>query len=261
MLPARSNARHGHDPGLSLYTHLSDQHGPYSEWQRMVGHTLKPRLGIDIRVEKTLLWSQMPQPLPETDSYKRGQAVGALWHAFSGPHRLMNPVVPSTFVRRVVKFIELGVGWSGERPGSGTDIGFDLADVFEIGIALDLQDMGLNQLEVALFVRRHRPPLCAALAKIDWTAGQGSPVFMVVRARAATEPVRYTEDLSTLSFSRKQQISWYEPEFIEGGESVGKRLEQLGGRDRKRLVIEIRDLALSLAHYLPLMPVRKRGRR
>ena len=24
------NARYGHDPGLSLYTHLSDQHGPYS---------------------------------------------------------------------------------------------------------------------------------------------------------------------------------------------------------------------------------------
>jgi hypothetical protein len=24
------NARYGHDPGLSLYTHLSDQHGPYN---------------------------------------------------------------------------------------------------------------------------------------------------------------------------------------------------------------------------------------
>lgn len=27
---AEINARYGHDPGLSLYTHLSDQHGPYS---------------------------------------------------------------------------------------------------------------------------------------------------------------------------------------------------------------------------------------
>jgi TnpA family transposase len=24
------NARYGRDPGLSFYTHLSDQHGPYS---------------------------------------------------------------------------------------------------------------------------------------------------------------------------------------------------------------------------------------
>ena len=24
------NARYGHDPGLSLYTYVSDQHGPYS---------------------------------------------------------------------------------------------------------------------------------------------------------------------------------------------------------------------------------------
>jgi hypothetical protein len=24
------NARYGHDPGLGFYTHVSDQHGPYS---------------------------------------------------------------------------------------------------------------------------------------------------------------------------------------------------------------------------------------
>jgi hypothetical protein len=196
--------------------------------------------------------------LPETDSYKRGQAVAALWHAFSGPHRLLNPVIPSTFVRRVIKFIELGVGWSGERPGSGTDIGFDLADVFEIGIALDLQDLGLNQLEVARFVMIYRRQLREALAVMDLIPGQGLPVLMLLRARAATEPVRFTETLP-MGFSPKQ-ISWYEPEFIEGGESVGKRLEQLRGRDRKRLVIEIRDLAVSLAQHLPRMPVRKRGR-
>jgi hypothetical protein len=195
---------------------------------------------------------------PGTDTYKRGQAVLALWYAFAGPFRVANPAVPSTFVRRVGKFIELGVG-SDERPGAGTDIGFDLAAVFEIGIALNLQDMGLNQLEVARFVMMYRRQLWAARAAIDLNPGQGRPVIMMLRTRAATEPVRFAENPPNGFFSRKQ-ITWYEPEFVEGIESLSNRLEQLQGRDCKRLVIEIRDLALSLAHYLPLMPAKKRGR-
>jgi hypothetical protein len=195
---------------------------------------------------------------PEIDTYKRGQAVLALWHAFAGPFRVANPVAPSTFVRRVSKFIELGVG-SDERPGAGTDIGFDLAAVFEIGIALNLQDMGMNQLEVARFVRMYRQQLREALGKMDLTPGPGLPVIMVLRARAATEPVQFTETLPMGSFSGNQ-ITWYEPEFVQGIKSLSKRLEKLGHRDCKRLVIEIRDLALSLAHHLPLMPAKKRGR-
>jgi hypothetical protein len=193
---------------------------------------------------------------PDRDTYKRGQAVLALWHAFAGPFGVANPVAPSTFARRVSKFIELGVG-TGERPGAGTDIAFDLPAAFEIGIALDLQDIGLNQLEVARFVMIYRRQLREALAAIDLTSGQG-PVLMLLRARAATEPVRFTETLP-MGFSQKQ-MSWYEPEFVEGIEDLHERLEKLRHRDRKRLVIEIRDLALSLAHYLPQMPAKKRGR-
>ena len=192
----------------------------------------------------------------KTGTYKRGQAVLALWQTFAGPFGVANPVAPSTFARRVSKFIELGVG-TGERPGAGTDIGFDLPAVFEIGIALDLQDIGLNQLEVARFVMIYRRQLREALAAIDLTSGQG-PVLMLLRARAATEPVRFTENLP-MGFSQKQ-MSWYEPEFVEGIEGLGKRLEKLRDRDRKRLVIEISDLARSLAYHLPQMPAKKRGR-
>ena len=166
--------------------------------------------------------------------------------------------MPSAFARRVGKFIELGVG-SDERPGAGTDILFDLAAVFEIGIALDLQDIGLNQLEVARFIMTYRRQLRAELAAIDLTPDQGPPVIMLIRARAATEPVRFTETLP-MGFSSGKQITWYEPKFVEGIESLGKQLEKLGNRDRKRLVIEIRDLALSLARYLPQMQAKKRGR-
>ena len=192
-----------------------------------------------------------------TGTYKRGQAVLALWQTCAGSFGVANPVAPSTFARRVSKFIELGVG-TGERPGAGTDIGFDLPAVFEIGIALDLQDIGLNQLEVARFVMIYRRQLREALAAIDLTSSQGPPVLMLLRTRAATEPVRFTENLP-MGFSQKQ-MSWYEPEFVEGIEGLGERLEKLVGRDRKRLVIEIGDLALSLAHYLPQMPAKKRGR-
>jgi hypothetical protein len=194
--------------------------------------------------------------MSEIGTYKRGQAVLALWYAFAGPFDVANPVAPSTFARRVSKFIELGVG-TGECPGTGSDIGFDLAAVFEIGIALDLQDIGLNQLEVARFVMIYRRQLREAL-EMGLRPGQRPPVLMLLRARAATEPVRFTETLP-MGFSQKQ-MSWYEPEFVEGIEGLGERLEKLGGRDRKRLVIEIRNLALSLAHYLPQMPAKKRGR-
>jgi hypothetical protein len=140
-----------------------------------------------------------------TGTYKRGQAVLALWHTFAGPFR-GDPVVPSVFARRVGKFIELGVG-SDERPGAGTDLLFDLAAVFEIGIALDLQDIGLNQLEVARFIMTYRRPLREALAAIDLTPAQGPPVIMLIRARAATEPVRFTETLPK-GFSSEKQITW-----------------------------------------------------
>src|SRR5438445_376546 len=132
----------------------------------------------------------MASPGMNTGTYKRGQAVLALWHTFAGPFHVADPVVPSAFARRVGKFIELGIG-SDERPGAGTDIVFDLADVFEIGIALDLQDIGLNQLEVARFVMSYRRQLREELAAIDLTRGQGPPVIMLVRARAVTEPVRF----------------------------------------------------------------------
>jgi hypothetical protein len=196
--------------------------------------------------------------IADIGTYKRGQAVLALWYAFAGPFHVANPVAPSAFARRVSKFIELGVG-TGECPGTGTDIGFDLAAVFEIGIALDLQDIGLNQLEVARFVMHYRRQLREALAAIDLTPGQGPPVIMSIRARAATEPVRFTETLPK-GFSSGKQITWYEPEFVKGIESLGKQFEKLRERDRKRLVIEIRDLALSLARYLPQMQAKKRGR-
>jgi len=205
----------------------------------------------------TPIMSSNSEPGMNTDMYKRGQAVLVLWQAFAGPFHVADPVVSSTFARRVSKFIELGVG-TGERPGAGTDIGFDLAAVFEIGIALDLQDIGLNQLEVARFAMIYRRQLREALTTIDLTSPQGPPVLMLLRARAATEPVRSTETLP-IGFSQKQ-MSWYEPEFVEGIEGLGKRLEKLGGRDRKRLVIEIRGLALSLAHDLPRMPAKRRGR-
>jgi hypothetical protein len=103
----------------------------------------------------------------------------------------------------------------------------------------------------------HRRQLRGAFAAIDLTPGQGPPVFVVLRARSATEPVRFTEILPG-GFSVKQ--TWFELEFCEGHESLCERLKKLAGRDHKRLVVEIRDLATMLAVYLPQTPVMKRGR-
>src|SRR5438874_764859 len=88
-------------------------------------------------------------------AYKRGQVVWALWRSFTGT---LAPAVPKGFARRVAKFIELGVPFdASQRPGRpGTDLEFALEDAAEIAIALDLQDVGLNQSEIAQWIQRNR---------------------------------------------------------------------------------------------------------
>src|SRR3712207_2111799 len=69
--------------------------------------------------------------------------------------------VPRTFATRVRKFGEFGIPLGKEeRPNQpGVDIGYTAYQAFELGVALDMQDNGLNQAEIGFFLRNIRPQL------------------------------------------------------------------------------------------------------
>src|SRR6266851_2363608 len=127
-------------------------------------------------------------------TFKRGQVAWALWACINGASlrpalggaRLPLASVPASFTRRIAKFIELGVPFEErQRPGRrGTDLSFTVADVFELGIALDLQDVGLNALEIAQWTRRNR----AAIRGITSDLSTSSAAFLVIRNRMVGLP-------------------------------------------------------------------------
>lgn len=99
--------------------------------------------------------------MAESETYMRGQAIWALWHWFSRGR--LGDAVPSHFVTRVRKMGELGVPIAlNERPGKpGVDIRYTPEDVFELCVALTLQDTGLKQSEVAFLIHYSRADLRA----------------------------------------------------------------------------------------------------
>src|SRR5215813_970021 len=92
-------------------------------------------------------------------SFKRGQVAAALWNVYVGHPRVgLLPAAPKPFDRRIGKFLGLGVPFGDdERPGkAGTDLEFSLPSAMELGVALELQNAGLNQLEIARWLIFYR---------------------------------------------------------------------------------------------------------
>src|ERR1700682_1844295 len=78
-------------------------------------------------------------------AYRRSQITWALWYAF-GPITMVPGLpwsaVPSSFKRKVSNIIDLGMA-AEVRPGlSGVDRDYDLVEACEVGVGLDLHDMG-----------------------------------------------------------------------------------------------------------------------
>jgi hypothetical protein len=187
-------------------------------------------------------------------SFKRGQVAQGLWSAFSGP-AVPRPAgaVPKTFARRVAKLIELGVPFdASQRPGRpGIDLEFSLADVAELGVALDLQDLGLNQGEVAQWVRANRRAIRAAIDRVV----PGKDLYFLIRSRAVALPALHRgnpfgPEGSTIG----------EPVVVEDAAALGDALRALGGSDRKRIVIEVGTLVEHLSISLPMAVLTRRGR-
>ena len=108
--------------------------------------------------------------MSKVETFKRGQVQLALWGVFSrtGPMPHRPDDVPRTFATRVRKFGEFGVPLGKEeRPNQpGVDIDYTVYQAFELGVALDMQDNGLNQAEIGFFLRNVRPRLQEVYASI-----------------------------------------------------------------------------------------------
>jgi hypothetical protein len=191
-----------------------------------------------------------------SSTFKRGQVTSALWYAYAGVGFHAAPKVPRSFARRLSKFTELGLWFGVEHPGTGVDREFTFWDAFEFGIALDLQDIGLNQLEIVRWLLRNRELIRSGFSDLKM---QGAvPVYLLVRSRTILEARRAFESLSPADWAG---ATIGEPVIVEGLDALEVELKKLGGRDRKRIVVELTDLASSVAVGLTMAPRQQRGRR
>src|SRR5262245_38335011 len=127
-------------------------------------------------------------------TYRRSQVVWSLWCANAGPFRVDPPItaVPKVFSRRIAKLIDLGVGMpTGTRAGqSGVDHEYFLSHAFELGVALDLVDIGINQLEASYFARGIRAQLAEQCATIERKQRNAPSVYLVLHPKVVREAHR-----------------------------------------------------------------------
>jgi hypothetical protein len=195
--------------------------------------------------------------------FRRGQVIWALWQTHAGPFTVRPPIsaIPTAFARRVVKLLELGVGLPAKsRAGqAGIDHGYSLSHAFELGVALDLVDVGLNQLEVAALILAIRQLLAAQSKVLDPDPMKAGRVFMVLVPKVVTEAHRIFDPIR--SVSNYSKTIFPEPRFAQGFDGLVACLKELSGwRSRKCIIVDVRDLFLQLKSYLPQAPVTRRGR-
>ncbi len=240
--------------------------------------------------------------MSKVETFKRGQVQLALWRLFSrtGPMPQRPDDVPKTFATRVRKFGEFGIPLEKEeRPNQpGVDIDYTVYQAFELGVALDMQDNGLNQAEIGFFLRNVRRrlrevherilasppagrevvpakdrPLSPARPYIKGAdpAGLGDPsradeadtsVFMAFRY------VEVQEAWPELAFDasdwegKGRHPLFLEPRFHFGLGSLMSEMARLAesGKDRIRTVIELSNMAVDLLEALRSAPPTRRGR-
>jgi hypothetical protein len=195
------------------------------------------------------------------ETFKRGQVAWALWQVFS-VQAITDPrrqEVPKAFTTRIRKFGELGIPLSDEeRAGKpGIDSEYRSEQAFEIAVALDLQDIGLNQKEIAFFLLHVRDDLREVRNRImknpptpRQNTGDDRTAFMLVHHVEAQE-------------ARNRQFGhpfFYEPIIVFGLDDLHAQMKRLGHKHRKMLVLELADLVVMVDAELAKAPAFKRGK-
>jgi len=240
--------------------------------------------------------------MSEVETFKRGQVQLALWRLFSRPGSTppRPDDVPRTFVTRVRKFGEFGIPLGlEERPGQpGKDIEYTAYQAFELGVALDIQDNGLNQAEIGFFLRNVRPRLRGVHERILASPPAGREVVLA-KDRPRSPPRPYikgadpeglgdpsrADEADTSVFMTFRYIEVQEawpgltfdasdwtgkgrhplilgPEFHYGLAALIDEMGRLAesDKDRIRTVIELSNPAVRLLEALRSAPPTRRGR-
>jgi hypothetical protein len=229
------------------------------------------------------------EDVSDSQRFKKGQLVWALWSTFSEGSGKM----PSAFLARIRKLGELGVPLSEqERPGqAGVDVEYTVEQIFEIAVALKCLDVGLKQSEVAYFISHVREDLRREYSLI--MANPAAPGLNIL-ARDRPESPRHfvvagedpkglgdpnrikradtsyymtfrSMELRELWGTRKTKrgLLFYEPKFHRGLASVISEMQHLAEyiNDDTRIVIELSNLAALVTAWLKKAPPVRRGRR
>jgi hypothetical protein len=191
--------------------------------------------------------------------YKRNQVIWALWHTFAYP--LLPGIgmeqVPKAFRFRVQNFIDRGLGIPERKRVRryGVDEEYGFFETFELALALELQNLGISQLEIRSYLVSFRHDLTGVAGKLPLVAPPPRK-FLIMRPRAIQEVQRISMFARPASATtRADRPLAVDDEGLKAG------LQKLGAADRSRIILEIGDLATMLSAHLERAPIVKRGRR
>lgn len=220
--------------------------------------------------------------------YRRGQAEWALWRAFT-LYRGHSHAPPEVFKTRIKRLLDLDrtPGASGAAHaftalaggGTGSETLFAPFDVFCLGLALDLLDIGFKQSEVVLVMRHVREDLAEWFARLlarpslidrqnhlallhpDLPAIErpGRAALADARVLLLLNRVELTEVLALDTHSGEPVV--LAPEICVGVGGLEARVHALMPLHRRSLiVVEIAALAQAVVAFLEQAPIIARGR-
>ena len=237
-------------------------------------------------------------------AYKRGQVEWALWRAFTLA-RSASDQPPAVFKTRIKRLLDLDrdlkaedaangpgpasveaardVAFGVAKLGSGHEAAYATFDVFCLGLALDLLDIGFKQSEVVTVVRHLRPSLAELLPSLlsrpslidrqrhlarlhpDLPVierGNGRAPWADARVFLLLNRVELTEVLlPSTSRAGHGTAAILTPKIALGLTGLAASLDRLMPLQRRAVIIvEIAALAQAVAAFLAQAPVSARGR-
>jgi hypothetical protein len=187
-------------------------------------------------------------------TYRRSQVFWALWVSDAGPFLVHPPLAG------------LPAG-SPLSDGHSGDLGYSVEDALALGLGHDLVSMGLPHSEAAALIRAIRGELDVEARKLraeavhrppkEWVGL--SPVFLLLRPIMPAGVERQFD--ARVPKRANDRVQYLAPAFADGTDSLKGEAAELRGRDRMRMLIEIKGLYLSLFSFLQKAPSISRARK
>jgi len=197
-------------------------------------------------------------------SYQRAQLILALWAAFaprSWAPSMSLKNVPRVFVRRVRNFLDRGVGITGDRRAGqkGVFQDYEIDDAVELGIALSLQNAGMPQSEIVLFLLAFQDVIRTHLRSMPTSSvGADFSHFLVVTPHALSETIR---PFGPQPRSTSGALAFFELKFVSTKEEWQALANDIGWPAAASIVVELGDLVSRLHDAFPHFAPSQRGRK